>query len=170
MAKKKAKKRGRPTKYCKDFVEQVFKLALLGHTEAKIADFYSINQSTLTRWKKRYRSFCASLNAGREPADAEVAASLYQRACGYEHPETKVFCNDGKITTHEVVKHYPPDTAAAFIWLKNRAGWRDRREVGVSDETPQPATVEELREALVEAEAMLKEAHVIQLQVNHEVA
>jgi len=129
VAKKKAKKRGRPTKYCKDFVEQVFKLALLGHTEAKIADFYSINQSTLTRWKKRYKSFRASLNAGREPADAEVAASLYQRACGYSHPEDKIFCSDGEVTIVPTIKHYPPDTAAAFIWLKNRAGWKDKSEV-----------------------------------------
>lgn len=35
----------------------------------------------------------------------------------------------GDVTITPIVKHYPPDTAAAFIWLKNRAGWRDKQEV-----------------------------------------
>ena len=32
-------------------------------------------------------------------------------------------------------EHYPPDTAAAFIWLKNRQSgkWRDRQHVVVED-------------------------------------
>lgn len=29
----------------------------------------------------------------------------------------------------KITKHYPPDTAAAFIWLKNRAGWRDKQDI-----------------------------------------
>ena len=31
-------------------------------------------------------------------------------------------------------EHYPPDTAAAFIWLKNRRkqDWRDKSEVSVT--------------------------------------
>ena len=44
---------------------------------------------------------------------------------GYSHPETKVFCQDGKITTYEVIKHYPPDFSSMCFWLKNRAGWKD---------------------------------------------
>ncbi len=33
-------------------------------------------------------------------------------------------------------EHYPPDTAAAFIWLKNRQKqtWRDRHEIAVTDQ------------------------------------
>ena len=63
-------------------------------------------------------------------ADAEVAEKLYQRAKGHKHPETKVFCKDGKIVTYEATKHYPPDTGAAIIWLKNRRSntWRDRND------------------------------------------
>jgi len=59
--------------------------------------------------------------------DAEVAYRLYMRAKGYEHPEIKVFCQNGKIVTHEVIKHYPPETAAIAFWLKNRQPktWRN---------------------------------------------
>ena len=38
-------------------------------------------------------------------SSAEVAEKLYQRAKGYEHPETKAFCKDGKIVTYEATKH-----------------------------------------------------------------
>jgi hypothetical protein len=59
-------------------------------------------------------------------ADAEVAEKLFHRAKGYSHPEIKVFCHDGDITTHGVVKHYPPDTRATIAWLRNRRkqNWR----------------------------------------------
>lgn len=37
----------------------------------------------------------------------------------------------GEIIQTEVVKHYPPDPAAASLWLRNRQGgrWRDKIEV-----------------------------------------
>jgi hypothetical protein len=52
---------------------------------------------------------------------------LFRRATGYSHPETKVFCGEWGERQVKVTKHYPPDTAACFIWLKNRRPekWRD---------------------------------------------
>ena len=98
----------------------------MGATDAEMADFFGVQEKTINNWKRR-KGFLQSIKEGKIQADAEVAESLFKRACGYEHPETKVFCNsDGDITTEEVTKCYPPDTAAAFIWLKNRAGWKDK--------------------------------------------
>ena len=88
-------------------------------------------------WKKQHPSFFQSLNDGKHFADAEVAASLYQRALGYSHKEQRVFNESGKPTIVEVVKEYPPDTAAAFIWLKNRAGWSDNAPSKSDDELPE---------------------------------
>jgi hypothetical protein len=36
----------------------------------------------------------------------------------------------GEIVITPTVKHYPPDTSAATLWLKNRQGavWRDKVE------------------------------------------
>ena len=45
------------------------------------------------------------------------------------------------------VEHFPPDTAAAFIWLKNRQPhrWRDKKEVHeTGDHTSQQPVVFEL--------------------------
>jgi hypothetical protein len=120
--------KGRPTSYEDDFVDQAYKLALLGATDKQTADFFGVDESTLNRWKLRHGDFCASIKKGKMAADAEVAESLYHRARGYSHPDTKIFCHEGEIITADTVKHYPPDTAAAFIWLKNRAGWTDKTE------------------------------------------
>lgn len=53
---------------------------------------------------------------------------------GYSHPETHVSNYMGDITKTELIKHYPSDTVAAFIWLKNRQPekWRDKIEIGVN--------------------------------------
>jgi len=128
---------GRPTKYDKAMDEQVFRLCLLGAKDTEIAAFFGVNETTLNRWKKAHPSFCLSIKAGKEDADAKVAESLYNRALGYSHHEDKIFYDSktGEVTTVETTKHYPPDTAAAFIWLKNRRGyeWRDRKEHVVND-------------------------------------
>jgi hypothetical protein len=122
-------KNGRPTKYKAEFNDKVFRLSLLGLTDSQLADSFSISEATFNNWKNKHPLFLESIKAGKEDADAKVAASLYQRALGYSHPEDKIFNNNGEEMIVPTTKHYPPDTAAAFIWLKNRAGWRDKTEV-----------------------------------------
>jgi hypothetical protein len=60
-----------------------------------------------------------------------VASKLFHRAIGYEHPEDKIFNNNGEEMVVPTIKHYPPDTTAAIFWLKNRQPdkWRDRQEI-----------------------------------------
>ncbi len=122
---------GRPTKYKPEYVEQARKLCILGATEEAMADFFEVTTTTLDNWKKAHPEFFGALKAGKLVADAEVATKLYNRAMGYSHPETKVFNDQGKILTHDIEKHLPPDTTAAIFWLKNRqpAMWRDKQHV-----------------------------------------
>lgn len=121
---------GRPTKYVKEYDEQVYKLCLLGATDVQIADFFNIAPRTVDYWKHKYPDFLRSLKRGKIVADAKVAEALFNRAIGYEHPETKFFCYEGRVISVDTVKHYPPDTGAACMWLKNRAGWVDRKDRG----------------------------------------
>lgn len=135
---------GRPSCYTDKYAEQAYKLALLGATDKELADFFGVCEKTINNWKKAFPEFLQSLKRGKIQADAEVAEKLYQRAKGYEHPEVKVFCQEGEIITHEVVKHYPPDTGAAMAWLKNRrkAYWRDSHDFTTDGEKIQPQTVD----------------------------
>ena len=122
---------GRPTDYKEEYNEQVYKFSLLGATDEQIADFFDICTSTLNNWKKIYPQFLASIKRGKLNADAEIAQALYHRAKGYRHPKVHVSNYRGQITLTDLTEHYPPDTAAAFIWLKNRAGWRDCRDATI---------------------------------------
>jgi len=119
---------GRPTKYHSSYNTQVYKLCLLNAITPDIAKFYEVAESTINLWIKTYPAFSDAIKKGKQKADAEVAKALHHRATGYSHKEDKVFCTNGVVTVVPTIKCYPPDTAAAFIWLKNRAGWKDKQE------------------------------------------
>lgn len=135
----------RPTKYKPEYSEQVYKFCLLGATDEQIADFLGVAVSTIYLWAQVEPEFSEARKNGKLGADANVAESLYHRALGYSHPEEKLFQHEGRVIRADTVKQYPPDTAAAFIWLKNRAGWRDKQEHEITD--PQ-SVAQKIRDAL----------------------
>jgi len=128
---------GRPTKFTKQIQKQIKSLVLLGLTDQQVADGIGVDQSTLTNWKKKYPKFFASLKDWKDEADRKVEKSLYERACGFTHPETKVQYiqghdgEEGKWESIDLEKHYPPDATSMIFWLKNRHPdrWRDKQEL-----------------------------------------
>lgn len=133
---------GRPLLFKPEYVGQVYKLCLLGATDVELAEFFNVSEVTLNSWKHQYPAFFKSMKLGKSFADAEMANKLYHRGIGYSHPEEKLFCYEGEVIRAETTKHYPPDTAAAFIWLKNRRPdlWRDRQEFTGPNGTPLTST------------------------------
>lgn len=131
MAAKQKKEAGRPSKYKDDYAEQAYKLCLLGATDAEMADFFGVAESTLNLWKLEHADFSESVKKGKRSADAEVADRLYQRAMGYTHEEEQLFSYQGTVVRANTLKHYAPETVAAIFWLKNRQPkqWRDRHEL-----------------------------------------
>ena len=125
------------SKYKEEYNELAYNYALLGVTDKQLAEFFSVAESTINLWKIEHPTFSESLKRGKGQADAMVAKSLFNRALGYSHPETKIATRDGQITdTLDVEKHYAPDPTAAIFWLKNRQPdiWRDKKEI-VMDNT-----------------------------------
>jgi hypothetical protein len=63
-----------------------------------------------------------------------VAEALYKKATGYEQETVKIFQFQGESVIVPYTEKIQPDTAAAFIWLKNRQGkqWRDKQELEVA--------------------------------------
>lgn len=121
---------GRPSKFDPAKCAQAEKLCKLGATDKELADFFEVSEATLKNWKGQHPEFLAALKSGKEMADAEIGERLYQRACGYSHPDVHISNYQGTITKTETVKHYAPDTTACIFWLKNRRPdlWRDRVE------------------------------------------
>lgn len=125
---------GRPTDYRDEFNVQAYKLTLLGAKDKQIAEFFGVSESTINLWKLKHPKFSESMSAGKESADAVIAESLFHRAKGYSHPEVHVSSYEGAITLTPLTKHYPPDTNAASLWLRNRqpALWRDKVDHEIS--------------------------------------
>jgi hypothetical protein len=122
---------GRPTLYKKEYDEQVYKLCLLGATDADIANFFDICEATVNNWKIKHKSFLESIKRGKEIADMDVAQSLHKRATGYEQEIIKVFQYQGEPVVIPVIEKIAPDTGAAMAWLKNRQPryWRDKQDI-----------------------------------------
>lgn len=111
---------GRPTLYRSEYAVQAHKLALLGLTEAEIADVLLVCEKTIANWKKEHKEFLQAIRNGRHLADAEVANALYLRATGYSHSDVHISTYLGEVTLTEITKHYPPDPQCQRFWLMNR--------------------------------------------------
>ena len=121
---------GRPTKYKPEYADLARKFCLLGATDKRLADLFQVSERSVNEWKEVYPEFSQSIAEGREIADAEIANSLYHRAKGYSHPEVDIKVIQNQVVMTDLVKHYPPDTTAASLWLRNRQSdkWRDKTE------------------------------------------
>lgn len=141
MAAKRAKsKGGRPTVYKPEYPAQAHRLCLLGATDAQLADFFEVSVPTIDKWKQSKPEFLQALRDGKADADGRVAASLYRRALGYSHKAVKIItvargANQGSdVEQVPYIERYPPDTAAAIFWLKNRHPdlWREKMDVNAA--------------------------------------
>ena len=108
------------SKYKPEYDEQARKLCLLGAIDRDLGSFFDVCEKTINTWKEEHPSFLQSIKEAKKEADAKVVRSLFERATGYEHPEDKIFNNNGSELIVATTKHYAPDTAAAIFWLKNR--------------------------------------------------
>ena len=120
---------------------------MLGATDAELAAAFSVTTTTIGNWKNQHPEFLAALKEGKQEADCTIAASLYERAKGYEYIRQVPFkvkhvkYDNGKrlseteeVITVDVLEKVPPETTAMIFWLKNRrpVEWRDRRDVDVT--------------------------------------
>lgn len=122
---------GRPSKYTGDMPRLAGALARSGLTMEEIGEELGLSVQTLCKWLHSKPEFAEAVNEGRAKFDSRVENSLARRALGYTRKEHKFFKIDDRIEAVEYEAYYPPDTAAAFIWLKNRQPhrWRDKVEI-----------------------------------------
>jgi len=118
---RKIKRRTKPVKWNDDRPRQAYILAFLfGATEEQIAMVMDVSIPTITYWKRVHPEFLAALQEGKQEPDQQVEQCMFQRACGYSHPDTDIRVVDGQIVKTPFVRHYPPDVTAGIFWLKNR--------------------------------------------------
>lgn len=137
---------GRPVKYDPIMNERAFRMAFLGSSNEQIAESLAISPDTLYQWMHKYPMFSESINKGKLDPVGAVKAALYHRAIGYSHPSEEISVSFGTVTRVKTTKQYAPDTAAAFIFLKNvdPENWRDKREIGFTNKDNEDINIFEL--------------------------
>lgn len=131
------KNRRAQTKYRQEFADQAYKYALLGARTPDLALLFQVTPETIDAWRERHEEFNIAVRDGGELADAQVAAKLFQRATGFSRVNRKVQTGPKGRTVTTATDYYPPDTAAAQFWLKNRqpSRWQDKHEVVATRES-----------------------------------
>jgi hypothetical protein len=143
-------KRGQPTKFNVETTAKMMVLYRQGKTDKEIAELTGIGKSTIELWKKTYPEFLDALKTAKDNPDDLVEASLFNLAQGYSCKETKVFCAFGKVTTVDIIKHYPPDVTACIFWLKNRRPERWREKFQIEDATKEKTEKSEKKKTFAE--------------------
>lgn len=128
-------KGGRPTLFKPEYVGIARGAAeKFGATDQDLADIFGVDVHTIYNWQKAHPAFFQAVNEGKVDWDARVERSLCERAMGYKAPDTDIRVVNNEIVQTPVVKHYPPDTAAAIFWLHNRQRHRWKRNQPEGDD------------------------------------
>jgi hypothetical protein len=130
---------GRPSLFKPEYVEEARRLAeVFGAIDEEIAKFLKVTERTINRWKLEHPEFAEALALGKAGPNQRVEKALYHRAIGYSHPEEQIYVAHGVVTRVKTTKHYPPETKAIDIFLKNRSkDWRyDPARPPLDDDVP----------------------------------
>jgi DNA-binding transcriptional regulator YiaG len=110
-------------------LEMLRRMCELGLVDAELAHVFGVAESTINEWKKK-PEISESIKKGKAVADEKVEIALFHRAIGYSHPSEEIKVIDKKIERVQVIKQYPPDTAAAIFFLCNRKPqvWKNKQQ------------------------------------------
>lgn len=137
-----ANKRGRPTKFKEEYIQEAKELTLLGYDSVRLAKHFGVHPSTFEEWKAKNKSFRETIQDAKDRYDsAQVENSLLKRAVtGYTITEVKVEEDrEGRKKTTKTTREVPADTRAQMFWLSNRNPnrWRNKSKVEVEvNESP----------------------------------
>src|SRR5215471_200213 len=112
--------RGRPSSYKAEYADLASKFCRLGATNDDLATCFEVAGGTIDYWIATRPDFAASVQQGRNIADANVVEKLYSRAMGCSIDAKKYVLYRGKEKALRDTLYYPPDVRAIKFWLRNR--------------------------------------------------
>ncbi|MBO2009181.1 ArsR family transcriptional regulator [Hymenobacter negativus] len=113
-------------------------------TVQELVDLTGLSDKTVSAHLERLKLGDGSPNP-YQALTHDVMMKLYQRATGYSHPAVKIMAvSQGKgeasiVETHDYTEHYPPDTAAAKLWMQLVMGFSEKTQHEHSGEVANPA-------------------------------
>ncbi len=112
---------GRKTKYSKEILPKVKKLAKKGLTDTQITESLGIARSNFYEWQKKYQDFQDTLEVGRKIVTGRVINAFLKRCEGFKYKEKKVKTDkEGNVETEIIVKNVIPDREACWKWMCNK--------------------------------------------------
>ena len=127
-------------------LERITNWAAKGCTDAEIAHNMGIRRETLYVWKKQHPNISNAIKRGRELSIEIIENTFFAKATGGivvsegieeftgEMRDGKPY--NGTIKKRTVKRELPPDTAAMIFYLKNRAGYSDKKGPEISIQAP----------------------------------
>ena len=127
-------------------LEKVTNWAAHGCTDAEIFANMGISRQTFYVWVARFPDFSDAIKKGRELSVEIIENTFFAKARGGlvvsegieeftgEIRDGKPY--NGTIKKRTVKRELPPDTAAMIFYLKNRAGYSDKKGPEVSIQAP----------------------------------
>lgn len=142
-------------------IDSVHKMALLGMSEAAMADVLEVSIVTFNYWKKTRPEFKQALDDAKLGASTQVAEAILQMCLGYDYEEEIAVYDRSKHAWEKttITRHRPADpwSAFKFMSLKNRnEGWSETQRIQIDHNTNiniQFATISTELLAAIEAEA-----------------
>lgn len=123
-----------PDRYRDDYPHVVFGMALMGATNAQIAEKIGVSVELFNSWLFTHPELKDKLDLGREDIVAMAAESLAMRAIGFTYKAEKLWNHNGQVIRAEYEEYVPPDVSAATFILTNRRpdvwAYRHSHEVG----------------------------------------
>ena len=154
--------------YSRKYASQAATVAMLGASDAQLADFFDISISNLHNWKIRFEDFGDAIKRANDALTPWIERSFAHRALGYDYDEEKVWYDAGRgeVIRAMVRTHVPPDVAAAKHWLERCGAQRWRAQPLQLDIRAQVRdwSAEELAAALQRAQETL----ALEAQHDHE--
>jgi len=122
-------------KWTDERLDQVYKYALLGLSDAEIAGEMGITPATFSKWKVREKGFEQALERGRRKAVSEVVNAMYKAALGYYYEEEVVHCFKGQIFKTTVRKYSPPNVwiGARILSLREPKNWSETHKMEITN-------------------------------------
>lgn len=119
----------------KQTIDMMYMLALLGATDAQMAQAFGVSVMTIHNWKRSHPEVVDAVGRGKLVADARVAESLYKSALGYDYEEDVVSVYRGEAIVTRVRKHKPANAWAAARWLslRQRALWHESTTIDITN-------------------------------------
>jgi hypothetical protein len=111
---------GRPTRFEPEMCAEAHSYCRLGATNDDLAALFRVSPSTIDNWIARHADFRDAVQRGRVVADARVAASLHDRAVGFDRTVERTVLADGEPTRVTTTLYFPPDVRACIFWLRHR--------------------------------------------------